>query len=86
VTEVDDKRAAAIRRLRAKHDFWNHLVVYVAVNLLLIVIWYFSGHGYFWPIWSIAGWGIGVVMNAWTVFFQRPVTEAEIQREMERGG
>ncbi|MCW3108505.1 MAG: hypothetical protein JWQ09_3011 [Segetibacter sp.] len=35
---------------------------YVTVNCMLIAIWYFtSGPGsYFWPIWSMLGWGIGV--------------------------
>ncbi len=35
---------------------------YVAVNCFLMGIWYFtSGPGsYFWPIWPILGWGIGL--------------------------
>lgn len=35
---------------------------YVTVNAMLVAIWYFtSGPGsYFWPIWSMLGWGIGV--------------------------
>jgi class 3 adenylate cyclase len=37
-----------------------HLTVYVIVNLMLIGIWAASGAGYFWPIWPILGWGIGV--------------------------
>jgi Domain of unknown function (DUF1707) len=31
---------------------------FVFVSLLLIGIWAFSGMGYFWPVWPIAGWGI----------------------------
>jgi class 3 adenylate cyclase len=41
-----------------------HLTVYVAVNLFLIAIWAASGGGYFWPIWPILGWGIGVASHA----------------------
>ena len=37
-----------------------HLSVYLVVNLMLIGIWAASGGGYFWPIWPILGWGIGV--------------------------
>lgn len=86
MTEDDDKRKAAIRRLTAKREFWNHAVTYIVVNALLVVIWAFSGRGYFWPIWAIAGWGIGLALHAWNVFFVRPISEAEIRREMERGG
>jgi eukaryotic-like serine/threonine-protein kinase len=30
------------------------------VNVMLVGIWAASGAGYFWPIWPILGWGIGV--------------------------
>jgi class 3 adenylate cyclase len=41
-----------------------HFTIYVLVNLLLIGIWAASGGGYFWPIWPILGWGIGVGCHA----------------------
>ncbi|HEX8462630.1 MAG TPA: 2TM domain-containing protein [Segetibacter sp.] len=38
---------------------------YVIVNLFLIAIWYFTSgrNSYFWPIWSILGWGFGLAMS-----------------------
>src|SRR3954466_10178190 len=44
-------------------SFKIHLTVYVSVNLLLIGIWAAGGGGYFWPIWPILGWGIGVACH-----------------------
>ena len=41
-----------------------HLRTFILVNLLLIGIWAASGGGYFWPIWPILGWGIGVACHA----------------------
>ena len=41
-----------------------HLRVYILVNLMLIGIWAATGAGYFWPIWPILGWGIGVGSHA----------------------
>lgn len=41
-----------------------HLIVYLLVNVMLIGIWAASGAGYFWPIWPIMGWGIGVGAHA----------------------
>lgn len=41
-----------------------HLMIYALVNLFLVGIWAASGGGYFWPIWSILGWGIGVAAHA----------------------
>ena len=32
--------------------------------LLLVAIWALTGAGYFWPIWPMLGWGIGVLADA----------------------
>jgi class 3 adenylate cyclase len=37
-----------------------HATIYVVVNVMLIAIWAASGGGYFWPIWPMLGWGIGL--------------------------
>jgi hypothetical protein len=39
---------------------------------------------YFWPIWPALVWGIALAIHAWTVFGQRPITEADIDRELGR--
>lgn len=83
---MSERRAAAIDRLKAKRDFRNHVVVYVVVNAALVVIWAVTGVGYFWPIWPIVGWGIGLLLHGWVTFFQKPITEQEIQAEMGRDG
>ena len=78
------RHEAALGRVKAKRDLRNHIAMYLVVNALLVVIWAMSGGGYFWPIWPIAGWGIAVVLNVWTVY-QRPISEDDIRKEMERG-
>jgi hypothetical protein len=40
-----------------------HERTYVAVMLLLVAIWALTGAGYFWPIWPMLGWGIGVLAD-----------------------
>jgi len=81
----DDIRQKAIKRLRKKRDFYAHLLVYAMVNGFLVVIWAMSDmHGFFWPIFPIVAWGIGVVMNAWDVFHDDDFDEERIRREVER--
>jgi 2TM domain len=80
----DDIRDQARAQIKKRRDFGAHAVSYVLVNLLLIGIWAATGAGYFWPIWVLLGWGIGLAFNAWDVFFRRPITEADVEREMRR--
>jgi len=78
----DEARRLARKRVQAKRDLSSHVVVYVVVNAFLVAIWWLSGQGYFWPAWVMAGWGIGLVLNVWDVYGRRPITEADIDKEM----
>jgi len=74
----------AVAGFPGPRDFHGHLLVYVLVNAFLVVIWAVtSPDGFFWPIFPIVGWGIGVVMNAWDVYFAQDIGEREIQREID---
>ena len=80
-----DRREAAVERVKAKRDFRRHVVVYVVVNLFLIGIWALGDGGFFWPIFVILGWGVGLLINGWDAYFKKPISEEEIQREIDRG-
>lgn len=58
----------ARKRVRALRDFYSHAATYAAVNVLLVVINLMQGSGYFWAIWPILGWGIGLVSHAISVY------------------
>ncbi len=81
---TDDQRQWAIRRIRAKRAFWVHLAVYFAVNAFLVFIWAVTSGSYFWPVWPILGWGIGLVAHAMGVFFApMDISEERIDRELQ---
>jgi adenylate cyclase len=72
----------AIKRIRAKRAFGIHATVYVAVNLFLIAVWAITSRGYFWPIWPLLGWGVGLGIHYSTAFHRRPISDDEIRREL----
>ena len=75
----------AVQQLKKRRDFRGHVLVYVLVNAFIVVIWAVTDvHGFFWPVFPIGGWGIGLVMNAWDVYWRRGITEEDIQREIGR--
>jgi hypothetical protein len=81
----DELREQALQQLKKKRDFRSHLFIYFAVNAMLVAIWAITGTGnFFWPIFPILGWGVGVAANAWDVYGRRPITEDEIRREADR--
>ena len=70
----------AKKRVKAKRDFYTHLVVYLVVNIMLVIIWAFpAGRGYPWFLWVIGGWGIGVLFNFLDVFVWQRRGDKEIE-------
>lgn len=78
------EREQALERLKKRRDFQGHVVAYLVVNAALWGIWAATGAGYPWPAWISGGWGIGLVLNAWEVYFRAPITETDVQQEIER--
>ena len=85
MTSPDDARQQAIHRLGQKRAYRRQVQQYLLVNAILIAVWAATGRGYFWPIWPIFGWGVGLVIQGWKLSHPlRPFSEDEIEREMLR--
>ena len=82
--QESELRELAKQRLNKRRDLGAHVVAFVVVNAMLVSIWAMTGAGYFWPAWVLFGWGVGLLLNVWDVYFRRPVTEREITSEIER--
>lgn len=76
-------RDRALKRLQDKRGLQAHVVAYVTVNLLIVAIWAVSGGGFFWPMFPLLGWGIGLAFNIWAVVSPEPGPDA-VRAEMER--
>jgi Na+/melibiose symporter-like transporter len=82
-------RAQAIHRIKRRRRFMSSLGTYLIFNGVLWLIWALTDHhkhGFPWPAWVSMIWGIAILLHAWRAFgVHRPITEADIQREMGRG-
>ena len=76
----------AKKRVEEKRGFYTHFTVYIAVNILLVLIWAFpSGGGFPWFLFPLCGWGIGVLFHFLGVFvFGGKSDRAAIEKEAER--
>ncbi len=83
MTQGDDLRALARSRLVKRREFTAHIAAYVFVNVFIVAIWAFTGAGFFWPVFPILGWGIGLFFHGWETYSE-PLSEERIDREVER--
>lgn len=77
-TERDWARKRIERKRKLRGDF----VAYVVINAFLVGVWAATGFGYFWPGWVLAGWGVLLLLDAWSVYYRKPLTEEDIDREL----
>lgn len=94
--ENGELREAAIAGLKRKRKFTQDAVGYFTVNGVLWLIWALTdrstGGGMPWPAWVSVIWGFLLAMDAWRAFgrwpgsLNRPITEADIARELKRSG
>jgi hypothetical protein len=80
----DTARERARRRVERKRRFRGDLVAYLVINAGLVAAWAATGFGYFWPAWVLGIWGVFLILDAWKLYFRRPITDEEIEREMRR--
>lgn len=80
---ADRERELARQRVEKKSKFRADVVAYVVINAFLIGIWAATGLGYFWPGWVLAGWGVLLLLDGWSAYFRRGVTQEDIDRELQ---
>lgn len=72
----------ARKRVEKKRKFAGDVVAYLVINAFLVGVWAVSGFGYFWPGWVLAAWGVFLVLDAWNLYYRRPITEEDVEREL----
>lgn len=65
----ESPKAMAVRwQVRRERGFYIHAAVFVAVMALLFAVDYMTSPDRFWVQWPLLGWGIGLVVHAFSVF------------------
>lgn len=86
-------RKRVAKRMKARQELATHIATYLMVNAGLVFIWFmFTRGGFFWPMFPIFFWGLGVVGQAWDYASKygpgeekrREWMEREVERELQR--
>lgn len=81
----EDVRETARKRIKAKREFWNTLMIFGAILAVCNLVWLISGYRtYYWPAWPLLGFAIATVFSAINVFGSRSraITDQQIDREL----
>jgi 2TM domain len=63
-------------------DFSSNVFAYVVVNILLTTIWAVQGKGFFWPLYSLLGWGIGLSAQHFGVVIRGQITDKDVRQKL----
>lgn len=79
----------AQKRVKEIRGFYEHLIVFILVTIILIVINLMTSPEYLWFLWCIMGWGVGLVFHGLKVFaispfFNKEWEERKIKEFLEK--
>ncbi|VVB88786.1 2TM domain protein [uncultured archaeon] len=82
----EELRRRAEKRAEEKIGFYTHFGIYIIVNLLIFLIWFFtSGPGSFpWFIFPLFGWGIGIFAHFISVYKVTDLRERMTEEEYDK--
>jgi len=75
--------ALQIQRWR---DFGSQVLAYVIGSIVFIIIWAVQGRGFFWPIYPLLVWGLGLSVQHFTVVIRGQITDEDVQSKLNRNG
>jgi len=88
MAEKDSLREFAQKQLKKKRDFRTYMWVYAAVVALTSGVWFITTPtAPYWPVWVIFGMGIAAIfagLDAYGRLAPKPITEEQIDAEVER--
>ncbi len=77
-----EEREWARKRIEKKRRLLGGLVAYIIVNAFLVCAWAITGGGSFWPGWFLGVWGVLLLLDLLGFYYRKPLTEADIDREL----
>ena len=89
-----DAYQKALKRVKAKKDFYNHLAAYMVMGVFFFLLNATTAWGQWWFYWPMLGWGIGILFHYIDVFGVPGVGEVNepdweeraIQKELRKMG
>jgi len=86
IVKPEHARELAIQRLKMKQDFKGIAAGGVLAVAICFLIWQFGDDSFPWPVWVAFGVAVALVVQGWKTYGpSNNITEADVQREIEKG-
>ena len=72
-------------QLQRWRDFQAHVFAYLVINLAFVLIWALDGQGFFWPVFSLVGWAIGLSFQHFSMVLRGQITDEQVRRKLRPG-
>ncbi len=78
MTQALDDTIAAANQIRRWRDLAAYMTPYIVMNTVFLTAWAISGRGYFWPAWTLLGWGVGLSFQHFHAVLRRPISARDV--------
>ena len=82
--QPETERGQVLTRRRERRDVQEHLIVYLIFNAAVRAVWTATRAGYPGPRGCPGSWAVGLPLNVWIAYMRPGITEADVEREIER--
>ena len=72
-------------QLQRWRDFQAHVAAYLVINTAFVLIWALTGQGFFWPVYPLVGWGIGLSFQHFSAVVRGKITDEDVRRKLRPG-
>lgn len=68
LTQQEEEHSRRTFNTFRRKTFWTQFISFLAVNLFLILLNLITSPSYFWAIFPVLGWGLGLFFHWWSVY------------------
>ncbi len=76
----------AALQLQRWRDFGSQVFAFVIGNIVFVVIWATQGRGFFWPMYPLLVWGLGLSFQHFSVVIRGQITDEDVRRKLNKNG
>ena len=77
-----DNYLTTATQLQRWRDFLSQVVAFSVANVVFIGVWWVQGKGFFWPIYPLLGWGVGISFQHFGQVLRGQITEYDVRRKL----